>query len=164
MVIVQDPAVLVKTCYTETGKRCYALPDNKLGPEYATPGSVGLDLRACIEAESVEVAPGERVKIPAGLAIEVQSSGIAGFVFSRSGLGAKHGLTVAQGVGVIDPDYRGEITVWLLNTSTETHTVARGERVAQLLFLPAYTARLIAVGSLTETERGAGGFGHTGSV
>ncbi len=155
--------VLVHVHYTETGMRCYASPQGVLGPEYATPGSIGLDLRACIEEESLEIPTGGRAKIPAGLAIEVLTPSIAGFVFSRSGLGAKHGLTVAQGVGVIDPDYRGEITIWLLNTSDMLRTVARGERVAQLLFLPVHTAKLVAVDSLSRTERGAGGFGHTGS-
>lgn len=131
-------------------------------PEYATEFSVGLDLRACLDEERVEVGPGERIKVPSGIAIEPVTRGVAGFVFSRSGLGAKRGLTVAQGVGVIDPDYRGEVLVWLLNTSRETLTVTRGERVAQLVFLPVARARLIPAEELTETERGAGGFGHTG--
>lgn len=153
----------VRVRYTEQGKRCYAMPETcELGPCYATPGSIGLDLRACIEEESVEIPAGGRVKLAAGLAIEVQQPGIAGFVFSRSGLGAKHGLTVAQGVGVIDPDYRGEIVVWMLNTSQELRTIARGERIAQLIFLPAFMASLEAVESLGDTARGAGGFGHTG--
>ncbi len=131
-------------------------------PAYATDRSVGLDLRACFDQERVEVAPGQRVKVPSGVAVEPVTPGVAGFVFSRSGLGAKRGLTVAQGVGVIDPDYRGEVIIWLLNTSQETIVVSRGERVAQLLFLPASQARLFPVEELGETERGAGGFGHTG--
>ena len=85
-------------------------------------------------------------------------------MFSRSGLGAKDGLTVAQSVGVIDPDYRGEIIVWLLNTSGQTRHVERGQRIAQLVLLPVYTARLLAVDALGGTARGAGGFGHTGKL
>ena len=107
---------------------------------------------------------GGRAAVPAGLAIEIVEPGVAGFVFSRSGLGARDGLTVAQGVGVIDPDYRGEIVVWLLNTSDAPRTVRRGERVAQLLFLPFHAARLVPSDSLGDTTRGAGGFGHTGQL
>lgn len=131
---------------------------------YATASSAGLDLRACIDAPSLVIPAGGRAKVPAGLAIEIQRPGVAGFVFSRSGLGAKDGLTVAQGVGVIDPDYRGEIIVWLLNTSGEPRTIERGQRIAQLVFLPVFTARIVAADALGETARGAGGFGHTGKV
>ena len=133
-------------------------------PAYATARSAGLDLKACMEAPELAIAPGGRAAIPAGLAIEICAPGVAGFVFSRSGLGARDGLTVAQGVGVIDPDYRGEIIVWLLNTSPEPRTVVRGERIAQLLFLPHYTADLVACDALGDTGRGAGGFGHTGQL
>jgi dUTP pyrophosphatase len=88
--------------------------------------------------------------------------GVAGFVYSRSGLGAVKGLTVAQGVGVIDPDYRGEIRIYLLNTSSETLTVKRGERVAQLVFQTFVRLNPEEVDTLSESVRGAGGFGHTG--
>jgi len=132
--------------------------------DYATATSAGLDLRACIEAISLEIPAGGRAAIPAGLAIEIMRPGIAGFVFSRSGLGTKEGLTVSQGVGVIDPDYRGEIIVSLLNTSGQPRTIERGQRIAQLVFMPVFTARLTAVDALGETARGAGGFGHTGKV
>ena len=125
-------------------------------PRHATPGSAGVDLRAALK-RSVTIAPGARAAIPTGLAIEITVPGLAGFVFSRSGLGAKHGLTVAQGVGVIDPDYRGEIVVWLLNTSEETRVVERGERIAQLVLLPFFKAEMIPAGELGETARGAGG-------
>jgi len=131
---------------------------------YATDHSAGLDLRACIDAPTLEIPAGGRAAIPAGLAIEVTQPGIAGFVFSRSGLGTKEGLTVSQGVGVIDPDYRGEIIVSLLNTSGQTRTIERGQRIAQLVFMPVFTARLTAVDALSDTARGAGGFGHTGKV
>jgi deoxyuridine 5''-triphosphate nucleotidohydrolase (dut) len=131
---------------------------------YATDHSAGLDLRACIDAETLEIPAGERAAIPAGLAIEITRPGIAGFIYSRSGLGTKEGLTVSQGVGVIDPDYRGEIIVSLLNTSGQLRRIERGQRIAQLVFMPVYTARLTAVDALGDTARGAGGFGHTGKV
>lgn len=131
---------------------------------YATDHSAGLDLRACIDAERLEIPAGGRAAIPAGLAIEIMRPGIAGFVFSRSGLGTREGLTVSQGVGVIDPDYRGQIIVSLLNTSGEPRSIERGQRIAQLVFMPVFTARLLAVDALGETARGAGGFGHTGKV
>ncbi|MBA4357855.1 MAG: dUTP diphosphatase [Humidesulfovibrio sp.] len=132
--------------------------------EYATAFSAGLDLRACIDTERLEIPAGGRAAIPAGIAIEVRQPGVAGFVFSRSGLGAKEGLTVSQGVGVIDPDYRGQIIVSLLNTSGEPRRIERGQRIAQLVFLPCFTANLIGVDELCATERGAGGFGHTGKI
>ena len=132
------------------------------GIAYATPESAGMDLRACFEQESVTVAPGQRAPVPAGICIEPRVPGVAGFIYSRSGLGAVKGLVVAQGVGVIDADYRGELTVWLYNTSDVPLTVMRGERVAQLVFQPVRRLEPRAVGSLTETERGSGGFGHTG--
>ena len=132
-------------------------------PQAATQGSAGFDLRACLDEPEAVIPPGGRLAVPTGIALEIGSPGVAGFVFSRSGLGAKHGLTVAQGVGVIDPDYRGEIMVWLLNTADQPKRVARGERIAQLLFLPYCTARLVEAQELTATDRGSGGFGHTGS-
>nr|WP_235957043.1 dUTP diphosphatase [Fundidesulfovibrio magnetotacticus] len=132
--------------------------------EPATQGSAGIDLRAAMDVPAVDIPPGGRHAFGTGLAIEIAEPGLAGFVYSRSGLGAKHGLTVAQGVGVIDPDYRGEIVVWLLNTSETHKTVARGERIAQLLVMPYRQAAIQAADELGDTSRGAGGFGHTGSV
>ncbi|MDQ7834472.1 MAG: dUTP diphosphatase [Humidesulfovibrio sp.] len=131
---------------------------------YATDHSAGLDLRACIDAERLDIPAGGRAAIPVGVAIEICEPGVAGFIFSRSGLGTKEGLTVSQGVGVIDPDYRGQLIVSLLNTSGQARSVERGQRIAQLVFLPCYTARLIAAEELGATERGAGGFGHTGKI
>ena len=132
------------------------------GLRYATEGSVGLDLRACFQEESVEILPGERFGVPSGICIEITVPGVAGFVYSRSGLGAVRGLTVAQGVGVIDPDYRGELVLWLLNTSGEPIQINRGDRVAQLVFQPFVRLNLVATDSLSSTSRGSGGFGHTG--
>lgn len=133
------------------------------GLGYATSGSVGLDLRACLEQAELTIAPGERAAVPAGVAVEPMLPGVAGFVYARSGLGAVKGLTVAQGVGVIDPDYRGEILVYLLNTSSVPLTVRRGDRVAQLVFQPVVRLDPMPADALSDTARGDGGFGHTGS-
>ncbi len=129
---------------------------------YATSTSAGLDLRACLDEEFLDIEPGGRAKISAGISIEICKPGIAGFVYSRSGLGAKDGLTVAQGVGVIDPDYRGPIIVFLLNTSGQKRRIERGQRIAQLVFQPYHHATIVKADELSDTERGAGGFGHTG--
>ncbi len=129
---------------------------------YATDHSAGLDLRACIECDELEIGPGERTAIPVGLAIEIREPSVAAYVFSRSGLGTKEGLTVSQGVGVIDPDYRGEIKVSLLNTSREVRRIRRGQRIAQLVFMPIFQAVINPVEELGSTDRGAGGFGSTG--
>lgn len=131
---------------------------------YATEASAGIDLRACVSPEGIVVQPGERYLFPAGIAIEIVQPGVAGFIFSRSGLGAKHGLTVSQGVGVVDPDYRGEIMVSLLNTSAQERLVEQGQRIAQLVFLPFFHAAILPVEELGATRRGAGGFGHTGRM
>ena len=133
----------------------------------ATPLSVGVDLRACLEPgeEEVSIAPGERRAVGSGIALEPLLDNdelVAGFVYSRSGLGAKQGLVVAQGVGIIDPDYRGEIIVWLLNTSQQEIRLQRGERMAQLLFMPCCRPVFELADELSQTRRGAGGFGHTG--
>ncbi len=145
---------------------CYMHPEaEKLyqgGPNYATAHAAGMDLRACIDDESISIKSGERVSIPSGIAMEPTAKHVAGFVYSRSGLGAKRGLTVAQGVGVIDNDYRGEIIVILLNTSNETQQIRKGERVAQLVLKPVLRANIEICPKLHSTERGAGGFGHTG--
>ena len=132
------------------------------GLRYATSGSVGLDLRACLEEDEAAIPAGGRLAIPSGIAVEPLTPGIAGFVYSRSGLGAMQGLTVAQGVGVIDADYRGEIVIWLLNTSDAPLSVRRGDRVAQLVFQPVCRMEVRRAESLSETTRGSGGFGHTG--
>lgn len=136
-----------------------------VGPTAATSGSAGFDLVAALpeDAMEIEVAPGQRVIIPTGIAIEPTMPGVAGFVYSRSGLGAVKGLTVAQGVGLIDPDYRGEILVYLLNTSTMLHRLRRGERIAQLVFQPYFPPVWDVCETLGGTSRGAGGFGHTGA-
>ena len=130
-------------------------------PAYATPGSAGMDLRACID-ESVTVPAGERRMIPTGLAIALPGPEWVALVYARSGLAIKHGLAPANCVGVIDSDYRGEVVVGLLNSSKEDYTVEPGERIAQLVIMPVTQAHITVVDELDDTERGAGGFGSTG--
>ncbi len=130
-------------------------------PAYATPGSAGMDLRACID-EPVTIPAGERGMIPTGLAIALPGPEWVALVYARSGLAIKHGLAPANCVGVIDSDYRGEIVVGLLNSSKEDYTIEPGERVAQLVIMPVTQARVSVVEELDETERGTGGFGSTG--
>lgn len=130
--------------------------------EPATRLSAGLDLRACLEEAEARIAPGARLCVPSGISVQPALPHLAGFLYSRSGLGAREGLTVAQGVGVIDPDYTGEILVMLLNTSDGERVLRRGERMAQLIFQPFVRPRWEIVPRLEATERGDGGFGHTG--
>jgi dUTP pyrophosphatase len=158
------PEPTVRFCFLAGAATLYGA-----APAYATPGSAGMDLRACLADEEAVIPPGGRLAVPSGLAVEPVGCALghacapAGFVYSRSGLGAVRGLTVAQGVGVIDPDYRGEIVVILLNTSREPLRICRGDRIAQLVFQPVCRVRMEQVAKLEATERGAGGFGHTGS-
>lgn len=141
------------------------------GPAAATSGAAGFDLRAVLPARpggepgsgEISIPPGGREQIRTGIAIEPMQPGVAAFVYSRSGLGAVKGLTVAQGTGIIDPDYRGEILVYLLNTGQEARSVKHGDRIAQMVFQPYFQPRFNPVQELGETGRGAGGFGHTGS-
>ena len=130
-------------------------------PFYATPGAAAMDLHACVDGAVTIPAGGRRV-IPTGIAIALPSAEYVALVFARSGLGIKHGVALANGVGVIDSDYRGEIRVGLINQSDIPYTVQPGERIAQLAVVPVVQARLKAVTELDETARGAGGFGSTG--
>lgn len=132
-------------------------------PEYATEGSAAVDLRAALEeGEVVTLTPGSRARIPTGIAISPESSDYVAVIAGRSGLGLKNGVTLANSIGVIDSDYRGEISVVLINHGDEPFEVRRGDRIAQMMFMPVVTANFLAVGELDETARGAGGFGHTG--
>ncbi|MBQ8416171.1 MAG: dUTP diphosphatase [Clostridia bacterium] len=132
-------------------------------PEYATPGSAAVDLRAALEeGELLTLLPGERALVPTGLAISPESSGFVAVIAARSGLGVKKGISLSNGIGVIDSDYRGEISVGLINHGQEPFEVRRGDRIAQMMFLPVETAEFIVTDTLDETERGSGGFGHTG--
>lgn len=131
-------------------------------PAYATDGSAAMDLRACIE-EPVALQAGGRTLVKTGIAINMMDPGLVAIVASRSGLSLKHGVRVAQGIGVIDADYHGEIGVILANDSEEAYTVQPGERIAQLLFQPVIQVALQYVDEFsTETVRGTGGFGSTG--
>ena len=132
-------------------------------PEYATVGSAAVDLRAALEeGEVVTLAPGSRARIPTGIAISPESSDYVAIIAGRSGLGLKNGVTLANSIGVIDSDYRGEISVVLIILGEEPFEVRRGDRIAQMMFMPVVAANFLAVRELDETERGAGGFGHTG--
>lgn len=133
----------------------------KVLPFYATPGSAGMDLTACI-AEDVTLEPLERKIIPTGIAIQLPSADFAAFVFARSGLASKKGITLPNCVGVIDSDYTGELMVSLINLSRESYTIKNGERIAQLVVMEVAKANFSVVERLGETQRGDGGFGSTG--
>ena len=132
-------------------------------PEYATCDSAAVDLRAALEeGEVVVIQPGERYRVPTGVAISPERRDVVAVIAGRSGHGLKNGVTLANGIGVIDSDYRGEISVVLINHGTEPFEVRRGDRVAQMMFMPVLHASFLAVEDLDKTERGEGGFGHTG--
>lgn len=132
-------------------------------PAYATPGAAAADLCAVLDAP-LPLAPGASVMVPTGLAIELPDAGCVALVYARSGLAIKQGLTLANCVGVIDSDYRGEIKVALINQSAKEYTIQPGERIAQLCIAPVYQAAFVQAETLGETARGAGGFGSTGRL
>ena len=136
------------------------LHENAVIPTYGTSCSAGADLYACL-GEPVTIAPGETKKIPTGIAVEIPM-GYAGLVYARSSLGTKRGLAPANKVGVIDSDYRGEILVFLYNHGSQAQTVESGERNAQLVITPVLAPAFEEVQQLSDTQRGAGGFGSTG--
>ena len=130
-------------------------------PEYETPGSAGVDLRASLERKIVLQA-GETVKVPTGWVIKLPDSQVVALVFARSGLAANYGVALANGVGVIDSDYRGEIQILISNNGPEPFIIHHGDRIAQMLFMPIIRAEFEIVEDLEETLRGEGGFGSTG--
>ncbi|MCU0950430.1 MAG: dUTP diphosphatase [Burkholderiaceae bacterium] len=130
-------------------------------PAYATPGSAGLDLRACIDAPVV-LQPGDAQLVPTGLAIHVADPGHAALILPRSGLGHKHGIVLGNLVGLIDSDYQGQLMVSCWNRGRDAFTVQPLERIAQLVIVPVMQVRLNVVDSFEASERGAGGFGSTG--
>ena len=136
------------------------LRENALLPTYGSPEAAGADLYACLEAP-VTIAPGETVFIPTGLAMEVPK-GCAGLIYARSSLGTKRGLAPANKVGVIDSDYRGEVSVALHNHGAAPQVINPQDRIAQLLITPVLTPPYEEAEELTDTQRGAGGFGSTG--
>ncbi|MBC7288166.1 MAG: dUTP diphosphatase [Armatimonadetes bacterium] len=129
-------------------------------PEYATANSAGMDLRAHI-SQPITIAPGERTLIPTGIRLAIPP-GYEGQVRPRSGLAIRHGLTVLNSPGTIDADYRGEVKVVLANLGSEPVTIQPGDRIAQLVIAPVVRAFLVRVEELPESDRGEGGFGHTG--
>ena len=136
--------------------------DNAKIPKIATSGAAGMDLYACI-TEKITVEPQKIAVIPTGIAIELPNPSVAAFVYARSGLGIKHGICLANGVGVIDSDYRGEICVGLCNVSHKPYTVEPFERVAQMVIAPVIVPTVTEVSELSDTDRGEGGFGSTGT-
>lgn len=130
-------------------------------PFYASAGAAAMDLCACMD-EAVVLAPRALVSIPTGIAIALPSADYVALIFARSGLGVKHGVSLSNGVGVIDSDYRGELRVGLTNLSDAPYTVQPGDRIAQLAVVPVVQAHLEFCDELEDTERGAGGFGSTG--
>ena len=130
-------------------------------PAYATDGSAGLDLRACVAAPLV-LAAGSAELIPTGLAIHVQDAGLAALILPRSGLGHKHGIVLGNLVGLIDSDYQGQLMVSCWNRSARPFTVTPGERIAQLVVVPVVQVQLQIVEDFTASARGEGGFGHSG--
>lgn len=130
-------------------------------PQFATPGSAAMDLRACID-RPVTIQAGERTVVPTGLAMALPSADYVALLFARSGLGIRKGVCLSNGVGVIDSDYRGEIGVGLVNLSQEAYTVQPGDRIAQLMVVPVERPTVSLAEDLDDTGRGSGGFGSTG--
>ena len=142
------------------------LLDPRLGdtidlPDYATPGSAGLDLRACLEQDII-IQPGETILIPTGLAIHIDDPSLAAVLLPRSGLGHKHGIVLGNLVGLIDSDYQGQVFVSCWNRGDTPFEIIIGERIAQMVFIPVAQVGFEHVEEFTSSERGAGGFGHTG--
>ena len=132
-------------------------------PAYATPGSAGLDLRACLD-EAITLAPGQTTLIPTGLAIHIADPGLAAIILPRSGLGHKHGIVLGNLVGLIDSDYQGQLMVSCWNRGQTEFTVQPFERIAQLVIVPVVQAQFRRVDSFDTSSRGAGGFGSTGKT
>ncbi len=140
--------------------------DSRIGaeypmPDYATDGSAGMDLRACLDTELV-LEPGATELIPTGLAIHISDPSLAAVLLPRSGLGHKHGIVLGNLVGLIDSDYQGQLYVSCWNRGDSAFTVQPGERIAQMVFVPVVRASFEVVEEFVDSERGAGGFGHTG--
>ena len=140
--------------------------DRRLGkeypmPGYATSGSAGMDIRACVEGP-VELRPGEASLIPTGFAMHLEDTGLAAMLLPRSGLGHKHGLVLGNLVGLIDSDYQGQVYVSCWNRGQESFTINPGDRIAQMVIVPVVQAQFEVVEDFNASTRGAGGFGHTG--
>ena len=130
-------------------------------PAYATPGSAGLDLRACLD-QTLTLEPGQTVLIPAGIAIFIGDANLCATILPRSGLGHKHGIVLGNLVGLIDSDYQGPLMVSMWNRGQQTFNIEPGDRIAQLVFMPVVQAEFTVVDSFDASARGEGGFGHSG--
>ncbi|WP_194687905.1 dUTP diphosphatase [Vibrio sp. S17_S38] len=140
--------------------------DSRIGkqfplPAYATEGSAGLDLRACLD-DALTVEPGQTHLVPTGLAIHIGDPSLAATILPRSGLGHKHGIVLGNLVGLIDSDYQGQLMVSVWNRGQDTFTIEPGDRIAQLMFVPVIQAEFNLVEDFNESDRGEGGFGHSG--
>lgn len=132
-------------------------------PHYATDGSAGLDMRACID-EPITVAPGETVLVPTGIAIHVADPSLAAVLLPRSGLGHKHGIVLGNLTGLIDSDYQGQVFISCWNRGSGSYDVQPGERIAQMVFVPVEQVEFRVVKEFDESDRGSGGFGHSGTA
>ena len=130
-------------------------------PKHATPGSAGLDLRACLD-QPLDLPPGECQLIPTGIAMQLGDPGLAAMIVPRSGLGHKHGIVLGNLVGLIDSDYQGELLISCWNRGSKPFRIEPGERIAQLVVVPVVQVAFEVVETFAESERGSGGFGHTG--
>ena len=142
--------------------------DSRLGdsislPHYATDGSAGLDMRACID-EPLTVNPGETHLVPTGLAIHIADPNLAAVLLPRSGLGHKHGLVLGNLTGLIDSDYQGQVFISCWNRSSDAYEIDPGERIAQMVFVPVEQVKFQVVTEFGDSDRGSGGFGHTGTT
>ena len=154
--------------FSKTLKTEVKILDNRIGkeiplPTYSTSGSAGMDLRACID-DKIQIAPGETVLIPTGISIYIQDPRLAATILPRSGLGHKHGIVLGNLVGLIDSDYQGPLMVSLWNRGSTTFSINIGDRIAQLVLLPIVQTEFEIVDEFTATDRGTGGFGHTGTA
>lgn len=131
-------------------------------PAYATEGSAGVDLRACLDDDLV-LLPGQTELVPTGIAIHIKDPGLAATILPRSGLGHKHGIVLGNLVGLIDSDYQGQLFISVWNRGNETFTISPGERIAQLVVLPVVQVGFQVVEEFGQSERGEGGFGHSGT-
>ena len=140
--------------------------DSRIGseyplPDYATDGSAGMDLRACLD-ETLILEPGQTELLPTGMAIHIADPGLAAMLLPRSGLGHKHGIVLGNLIGLIDSDYQGQLFVSCWNRGHSAFTIEPGERIAQMIFVPVVRAGFEVVEEFVDSDRGAGGFGHTG--
>ena len=141
--------------------------DSRLGdsiplPNYTTDGSAGLDMRACID-DPLTVNPGDTVLVPTGLAIHIGDTALAAVLLPRSGLGHKHGLVLGNLTGLIDSDYQGQVFISCWNRGSKAYEIKPGERIAQMVFVPVEQVRFVVVKEFENSDRGAGGFGHSGT-